>query len=193
MPGFLRYLGLLNAAVWVGGSVFFSFLAGPVFFTPEVKSITPPPYNGIVAQIMLGRYFSLHLLCGVLAIVHLLLEWLYGGGAFPRRAVAVIGVLLGLALIGGKFIGPKLTVWHQQQYQFQLKSEDGGPPMIKPKTYPQEVRQDAKWKFGIWHGVSQTVNLAMLILLAWRFWKLARPASSQAQTFVQTKRNLFSA
>ena len=193
MPGFLRYLGLLNAAVWVGGSVFFSFLAGPVFFTPEVKSITPPPYNGIVAQIMLGRYFSLHLLCGALAIVHLLLEWLYGGGAFPRRAVAVIGVLLGLALIGGKFIGSKLTVWHQQQYQFELKSENGGPPMIKPKTYPQEVRQDAKRKFGTWHGVSQSVNLAMLILLAWRFWKLSRPASIQAQTFVQTKRNLFSA
>ena len=71
MPGILRFLGLFNAAVWVGGSVFFSFLAGPVFFSPEVKSITPPPYNGIVAQAMLGRYFTLHLLCGGLAILHL--------------------------------------------------------------------------------------------------------------------------
>ncbi len=191
MPGILRFLGLFNAAVWVGGSVFFSFLAGPVFFSPEVKSITPPPYNGIVAQAMLGRYFTLHLLCGVLAILHLLLEWLYGGGGFPRRTVAVVGVLLGLALIGGKFIGPKLTVWHQQEYQFKLKSE-GEPPMIESATYEPQVIQNAKWKFDVWHGVSQLINLAMLTLLTWRFWSLTRPGGhDSSNSYGQRKRNLF--
>ena len=191
MPGFLRFLGLFNAAVWVGGSVFFSFLAGPVFFSPEVKSITPPPYNGIVAQAMLGRYFTLHLLCGMVAIVHLLLERLYSGGGFPGRAIALVGVLLGLALIGGKFIGPKLTVWHQQEYQFKLKSE-GEPPMIEPAEYEPNVIQNAKWKFDVWHGVSQLINLVMLGLLTWRFWHLTRfDGHDNSSTFGQRKRNLF--
>ena len=64
--------------------------------------------------------------------------------------------------------------------------------MIEPKAYSNEVRQDAKLKFSIWHGISQTVNLIMLIMLIWRFWRLANPVSIQAQTYVQTKRNLFS-
>ena len=37
--------------------------------------------------------------------------------------------------------------------------------MIEPKAYSNEVRQDAKLKFSIWHGVSQTVNLIMLMML----------------------------
>ena len=86
MPGFLRFLGLFNAAVWVGGSVFFSFLAAPVFFTPEIKSLTPPPANGLVAQAMLGRYFTLHILCGIVAVVHLLLAVSYTHLTLPTKA-----------------------------------------------------------------------------------------------------------
>ena len=193
VPGFLRFLGLFNAAVWVGGSVFFSFLAAPGFFTPEIKSLTPPPVNGLVAQAMLGRYFTLHILCGIVAVVHLLLEWLYSGGRFPKRAIAIVCVLLGLALIGGKFINPKLAVWHQQKYQFKLKSE-GDPPMIEKTEHKVDVVQNAKWKFTVWHGVAQIVNLAMLILLTWRFWRLAQPSGQDGSSaYGQRKRNLFSA
>ena len=191
--GFIRFTGLFNAAVWVGGSVFFSFLAGKVFFTSEVTDFTPPPYNGLVAQAMLGRYFMLHTICGVVAVLHLLIEWLYSGGRFPKRAIAIVCVLLGLALIGGKFINPKLTVWHQQKYQFKLKTE-GDPPMIENAEHKADVVQNAKWKFTVWHGVSQIVNLAMLILLTWRFWRLAQSSGQDGSSaYGQRKRNLFSA
>ena len=193
VPGFLRFVGLFNAAVWVGGSVFFSFLAGSVFFAPEVTDFTPPPYNGLVAQAMLGRYFTLHYICGTIALLHLLIGWLYSGGGFPKRAVAVVCVLLGLALVGGKFISSKLAVWHQQKYQFQLKTE-GEPPMIENKKYDASVIQSAKWKFAVWHGVSQIVNLAMLILLIWRFWRMTHSNElNGSSTYGQRKRNLFSA
>ena len=191
VPGFLRFLGLFNAAVWVGGSVFSSFLAAPVFFTPEIKSLTPPPVNGLVAQAMLGRYFTLHILCGIVAVVHLLLEWLYSGGGFPRRAIAIVCVLLGLALIGGKFINPKLTVWHQQKYHTKLKAESE-PPVYEKVEYKEDVVQDAERKFAVWHGVSQVINLAMMILLTWRFWRLTHPNGQDGlSTFGQRKRNLF--
>jgi len=191
VAGLLRFIGLFNAAVWMGGSIFFSFLAGSVFFSPEVMRFTPPPYNGLVAQAMLERFFLLHYICGGIAIVHLFADWLEKPGTFPKKPIFYVVVLLGLALLGGKWISPKLTIWHQQKYEFQVKSE-GPPPMIEPKAYSNEVRQDAKLKFSIWHGVSQTVNLIMLIMLVWRFWRLSHPTTGQPQTYVETKRNLFS-
>ena len=192
MAVFIRFIGIFNIAVWAGGSVFFSFLAGKVFFSPEVTQFTPPPYNGLIAQAMLERFFLLHYICGILAISHLLLEWFIKQDAFPKRPVSYIGILLLLALLGGKLISPNLNVWHQQKYQFQIKSE-GDPPMIEFKPYSKEIRQDAKLKFNIWHGISQTVNLIMLIMLTYHFWKLIYPSnSSHLQTYSQKKRNLFS-
>ncbi len=182
MPGFLRFVGLFNAAVWVGGSVFFSFLAASVFFTPEVKAFAPPPANGLVAQAVLGRYFALHYICGTIASLHLLIEWLYNGGGFPKRAIAIVCVLLGLALFGGKF---------KQKHQVELKS-DGEQPLIETVEYTEKVVQNAERKFAVWHGVSQIVNLAMVILLIWRFWRMTHPNEQDGlSTFGQRKRNLF--
>jgi hypothetical protein len=191
VPGFLRFVGLFNAAVWVGGSVFFSFLAASVFFTPEVKAFAPPPANGLVAQAVLGRYFALHYICGTIASLHLLIEWLYNGGGFPKRAIAIVCVLLGLALFGGKFISPKLTVWHQKKHQVELKI-DGEQPLIETVEYTEKVVQNAERKFAVWHGVLQFINLAMVILLIWRFWRMTHPNEQDGlSTFGQRKRNLF--
>ncbi|MBT6789833.1 MAG: hypothetical protein HOA45_09245, partial [Verrucomicrobia bacterium] len=79
--------------------------------------------------------------------------------------------LLGLALFGGNFISPKLTVWHQQKHQVELKS-DGEQPLTETVEQTEKVVQNAERKFAVWHGVSQIVNLAMLILLIWRFWRI---------------------
>ena len=192
MAGFIRFLGIFNIAVWAGGSLFFSFLAGSVFFSPEVIRFTPAPYNGLVAQAMLERFFLLHYICGILAISHLLLEWFIKQSVFPKRPVSFIAILLLLALLGGKLISPKLNVWHQQKYQFQIKTE-GNPPMIEFKPYSKETIQNAKLNFSIWHGISQIVNLIMLIMLIYHFWKSLHHSSySHLQTYSQKKRNLFS-
>ncbi|MAZ12806.1 MAG: hypothetical protein CMO71_08370 [Verrucomicrobiales bacterium] len=192
MAGFIRFIGIFNIAVWVGGSVFFSFLAGSVFFSPEVTRFTPPPYNGLVAQAMLERFFMLHYICGILGIAHLLIECFIKQGTFPKKGIIYVGLLLLLAIIGGKLISPNLNLWHQQKYQFQIKTE-GEPPMIEFKPYAKEIRQTAKLKFTVWHGISQTVNLIMLLMLLFYFWKLVHPTnSSHLQTYSQKKRNLFS-
>ena len=67
------------AAVWFGSAVFFSLFVGPAFFTDEMKRLFPPPYNGAIAELVLSRYFVLHYICGVLALVHLV-ERLRAGG-----------------------------------------------------------------------------------------------------------------
>ena len=68
MLSFLRFFGVTVAAVWFGATVFFTCFAGPAFFTDEMKKLFPPPYNGAIAEIVLGRYFILHYLCGFLAL-----------------------------------------------------------------------------------------------------------------------------
>ena len=99
-------------------------------------------------------------------------------------------MLCGLALFGGKFINPRLTVWHQQKHQFQLKS-DGGLTVIEKTELEANVVHNAERKFTIWHGVSQIVNLAMMILLIWRFWHLTQlNRQGSLITFGQQKRNL---
>ena len=39
MIGLLRFVGILNAAVWFGTAIFFSFGAGLVPFSPEMKTL----------------------------------------------------------------------------------------------------------------------------------------------------------
>ena len=107
VPGFLRFMGLFNAAVWVGGSVFFSFLAAPVFFTAEVTAFAPKPANGLIAQAVLGRYFMLHIICGMIDSLLLLIWWLYNGCRFPNRSFAVRSVLLCLLRFGGPSSGDR--------------------------------------------------------------------------------------
>ena len=69
MIGFLRFVGLMNAAVWFGAAIFFTFGIGAAAFSPEMKELLGPknsPYfSGAIAQILIARYFHLQLLCGV--------------------------------------------------------------------------------------------------------------------------------
>lgn len=154
MLSFLRFFGVTVGAVWFGSTVFFTFFAGPAFFTDEMKNLIPPPYNGAVAQMVLERYFILHYLCGFLALAHLGAEWMYSGKVPPRLTVWLVGCVLGLSLIGGLWLQPKLKDLQQIKYATQYG---------RPATPAQ--REAAAKSFGLWHGVSQSMNLLMLLSL----------------------------
>src|ERR1039457_449261 len=70
--GFLRFVGILNAAVWFGGAVFFTFWSGRAPFSPEMKALLGPqnyPYfSGAIAQILIARYFNLQFTCSIIAV-----------------------------------------------------------------------------------------------------------------------------
>ena len=72
MIGFLRIVGLLNAAVWFGAAVFFTFGVGLVPFSPEMKTLlgsnNAPYFSGAIAQIFIARYFHFQLACGAVAV-----------------------------------------------------------------------------------------------------------------------------
>lgn len=163
MIGFLRLFGLLNAAVWLGAAISFTFALGPAFFSAEMTKILPAPYNGAAAQIVIQRYFILLNCCGAIALLHLFLDKLYLGKTVERLTLAILLIVLSVSLSGGFGLQPKLRNLHAQKYSAQVSAE---------------VRAQADRSFKVWHGVSQTMNLIMIGALIAYFWRVSNPPNA---------------
>ena len=144
MNGFLRVVGVLNASIWLGASVFFTFFVGPAFFSDAMITLLSRPYAGAAAQIVLERYYTLHLLCGLIAVGHLVGESLYLGRPLLRWSLSLLAAILVLGLVGGMGIQPRLQQLHR---------------VMVTAAVPEAERAQAQRSFRIWHGVSQAVNL----------------------------------
>lgn len=154
----------MNAAVWLGAAMFFTFGAGPAFFSPEMQALLDknyPYYSGGVAQIVIARYFHWQLACSLIALVHLVAEWLYLGRTPPKFTAALLGVILCLGLAGGFFLQPKLKSLHQIKYS--------------PAATPAQ-RSEAASSFRGWHGASQAMNLFVLLGITIYCWRTANPS-----------------
>ena len=167
MIGLLRFVGVLNAAVWLGTAIFFTFGAGPALFSPEMKQLLGPsnfPYfSGAVAEVLIRRYFYFQVVCGVVAVVHLLAERLYLG-KHPHKLQ--VGLLIGLCsavLIGTCWLQPKLRDLHTVKYGVNTRPE---------------AREAAARSFKTWHGMSQVINLLLVGGLTVYLWRTANPSDS---------------
>jgi hypothetical protein len=163
--GFLRFVGILNGAVWFGAAIFFTFGAGLAPFSLEMKTLLGPnnaPYfSGAIAQILIARYYRFQIACAVVAVLHLLAEWLYLG-KYPQKLQ--VGLLIGLAsaaLIGGYWLQPRMKTLHATKYGLSTRPE---------------IREAADRSFKAWHGVSQVVNLLMVGGLAAYLWRATNPS-----------------
>ena len=170
MTGIIRFLGILNAAIWLGGSVYFTFVAGQLPFAPETKALLgrlgqePGAYlGGMIAQIGISRFFSFQLVCACVALLLLGAEWLYQERKGRKFLLGLLGALLLLTLTGDYWLRPKLNEFFKIKYA---------------TNYPTVKRQEAARAFAIWHGVSMTVNLFMLGGLAIYLWHMSRPPES---------------
>src|SRR5262249_40080484 len=111
----LRFIGVMNATVWFGSSVFFTFVGAPAIFSEDMKAAfgaqnarSADYFTGAIAQIVIARYFLLHHVCGAVALVHLLVEWLYLGKALERFMLGLLVGLFSVGLVGGFWLQPKL-------------------------------------------------------------------------------------
>jgi hypothetical protein len=144
----LRLIGVINAAVWLGSAVFFAFVAGPAFFSPEMKELLKHAYfPGAVAQVLVGRYFALQYVCAGIALLHLVAEWLYAGKPLQRFQSLLLLTISCLSLAGGLWLQPQLKELHQIQYRV---------------TSTSAQRRSAAKSFALWHGISQGTNLIMI-------------------------------
>jgi hypothetical protein len=158
----LRFIGVVNAAVWFGAAAFFTFAVAPTFFTPEMKKLLGDIYGGLVAQLVLERYFMLHYWCGGVALLHLLAEWVYLGKALQRVMLWLLIGILGLGLLGGLWLQPKLKRLHQIKYG-------------RSDLFTSAQKASATRSFRVWHGVSQAMNLLVLGGLVVYYWRTVHP------------------
>lgn len=168
-------MGILNAAIWFGSAIFFTFGAGLVPFSPEMRSLLGPrnyPYfSGAIAELLIARYFHFQIVCGFVALLHLLAEWLYLGKYPQKRQVGLLVGLCAVALIGGYWLQPKLRAWHAIKYGVNS---------------PPALREAADRSFRTWHGVAQGINLLLIGGLAVYLWRVANP--SDPTRFVRATR-----
>ena len=164
MIGFLRFFGILNAAVWFGAAMFFMFGAGTAPFSQEMKNLLGPknyPYfSGAIAQILIARYFQLQLACGFVALVHVLAEWLYFGKSPKKLWLGLLAGMVVASLLNSFWFQPTLKELHAVKYA---------------ATTSAERREAATQSFRTWHGVSQGMNLLVVAGLAVYLWRVANP------------------
>ena len=177
MTAILRFIGIMNAAIWLGGAVYFSFVAGQLPFSSAMKDLlgrSHEYYSGAIAMIGVSRYFSFHLFCAIIALIHLAAEWLYQDRRNRRSLLWLVGVMLGLTLIGGYWLQPKMHHLHRVKYAV---------------NYPESARAAADKSFKRWHGLSMTMNLFMLGGLVVYTMQMTRPP--EIARFVRPAPNQF--
>jgi len=177
MTAILRFVGIMNAAIWLGGAVYFSFVAGRMPFSSEMADLLKgsfPYYSGAIAQIGVSRYFGFHLFCGIIALIHLVAEWLYQDRRNRKSLLWLVGIILGLTLLGGYWLQPKMEKLHRIKYA---------------RNYSQPARDAAAKSFKRWHALSMTMNLFMLGGLVVYTMQMTRPP--EIARFVRPAPNQF--
>lgn len=162
----LRFIGVMNAAIWFGGSIFFALAVAPTFFTPEMSRLLTKAYAGLVAQAVLERYFLLQYWCGAIAILHQLAEWVYLGRVLSRLSLYVLATVVGCGLIGGLWFQPKLKKLNAIKYSTEY---------YRKEVYDAATRQKAEKSFRVWHMVSLSFNGLALAGLAFYTWRVINP------------------
>jgi uncharacterized RDD family membrane protein YckC len=164
VSGFLRLVGLINAAIWFGAGLFFAAGILPAIFSNEMRGVfhetaADPYYSGAVAMLLFRRFFILQYVCGAIALLQLLAEKTYQGKPFPRIDGGLVMVLLALGLTGGFWLQPKMEGLRETRYF-------GATP---------ELKEQARHSFGLWHGLSQATNMLILGGLLAHLVRMSRP------------------
>lgn len=155
----------MNAAIWFGGSVFFTFAVATAFFTPEMHKLLGETYSGIVGFKMAERYFMLQYWCGAVALAHQLAERIYLSKPLHRLTMSALLSILALGLAGGVWFQPKLTRLHQVAY--------GRAELFTPAQ-----KAEARRALNLWQGVSsfsKYLALGALFIYTWQVVNATAP------------------
>ena len=154
MSALLRFMLLLTLVLWIGGIVFFSFIA-----SPSVFKILPREQAGQVVSDMFPKYHLLGYASCLIALGCLVGLRQLGAVQSGRAAMIVLVLMGGIQVTMGTMIGPKVI-----DARDAVKSAASGP---------EKDRLEKQFR-GL-HGVSMILNLVLLILgLVLLYWLAIR-------------------
>jgi Domain of unknown function (DUF4149) len=162
--GFLRIVGILNAAAWFGAALFFTVGVHSAIISPELQRLLGsgnyPFFSGAVEQLIMSRYFRLQLLCSAVAVIHLAAVWLYLGKVPEKFWRLLLGGLIALNLLAGLWLQPKLKEMHTLSYNVNVRPER---------------RALARHAFPAWQAAWRVANFLSVAGLAVYLWGSANP------------------
>jgi hypothetical protein len=157
----------MNAAVWLGTTVFFTLGANPACFSSDMKGALgvgagDSYYLGAIAQVIMTRYFHISLACAVVGLLHFLCKWLYMGRPRRRFSSMLVLSLFVITLIGSNVIRPELGKLNRNRF-----------------TASQTVeRQAAARSCRILNAVMELCNILMIGGLGVYTWRIANPSDT---------------
>lgn len=160
--GFLRFLGILIAAVWFGAALFLILGAEPAVFSDDARVLLQKSHfylSTLLAQTLRTRFFYWCLACGAAAFGHLFIEWLYLGRAVSRISIWLLTGLLVMVLTSGGLVQPRLKHYHSLRVLGATPAE----------------RQKAESSFAAWLRISYGMDFLVLGGLAVYLWRMANP------------------
>lgn len=168
MIGLLRLIGVFNGAIWLGGTFFFTAVVSSSVASREMVSLLQPrnfPYfSPAIHNILLSSFFQFSVVCALIALLHLAVEWLYLGRPSSKKLplLLTLGLLL-YGIMGGKLMQPHLKSLHTTRFSAKVTSEE---------------RESAARSFNRWRLLVLTGNCVMIVGLGFHFWKLTNPSDT---------------
>jgi hypothetical protein len=154
--GLLRFIGVINAAVWLGGAVFCMFEIRPSLFSSEMNTLLGagnasffPQFSVALAQIVIRRGLEFQIVCAVIAWFQLLAEWLYLGRPSRRFSFSV----------NSAWLQPRLREFHTARFRAVQSAE----------------REVAARSYRTWQPVSDGLQLLVIGGLLVYIWRVTNP------------------
>jgi hypothetical protein len=163
--GLLRFFGILNAAIWFGTAIFFTFGAAPAASSGDLETLLAtkgfPYFSAAISQILWGRYFTFQVVCGTVALLHVVGERLYLGKAPEKIWLGLIAGMFMIAVTESAYVQPKLTNLNKARFATNIQ---------------MEKRQVASESFQAWRNMVQVANIFVVGGLIIYLWHMANRA-----------------
>ena len=184
MASFLRFLGLLNAGIWLGSSICMVIVALTIFTTKDFETIlpTPPPATagdkptnprkGLAGQALFKRHFVLCYACSGLGLAILLLHWRVAEPKFPKARAGLLALLLALTLGGGLWLTPRLGELMEKKYPEVFNTDQMRAPTTAARLKKEAAQAAAEHQRL--HRISEIASLAIMTGLILYFAMLCR-------------------
>ena len=160
--GLLRFIGLFNAAVWLGTIALQLFVSSPVMRSAQMQQLLGPKnfpfFSAAIGHLISARCFTLFVVCSLIALLHLGADWLYSGKHPKRGSLALVFALFLCGEFQSHVLQPKLQALLLEQYRPGVQT---GATARHPTLT------------GGWPVLSTAFNLVMLAGLCRYLWQVA--------------------
>ena len=131
-----------------------------MFSGSAAESLAGLPRSEALGQVLLARFYALQQWCAVLALIHLLAEWLYLSKAASRFRVVGLCSLFALGLLGGYWLHPRLESAHLRRYT---------------QSVPADERAAAAGRARAFSGATRVFNVLLLCGVGVYLWRVSNP------------------